>query len=102
MNPHNLTWQEHAACIGLHRFFDGGQRRKRSVPDRARERVAKQICRNCPVLQPCTIWALHHYRDESAVIAGMTGPQRRHVRKRHGIPQPADLPSMKEWMAMGA
>ena len=51
------------------------------------EREALSICANCPVWRECREWALHEYSCDEDVVGGLTGNQRRQIR-RGRIPAP--------------
>ena len=91
-----MTWLDHAACLGHWHYFDGNtpgenarNRNRKGVSPR--HEAALAICRECPVLIQCQQWALANYYDDSAVIGGMTGYQRRRWRRTHQVDRPADI-----------
>ncbi len=89
MSRTDLTWQDNAACLGLHHIFDAspyGNRKHRS--EQVRQRVALAICRQCPVITECWTWAIHHYEDDDAIIGGTTGHERRQQRRQQGLNRP--------------
>ena len=45
--------------------------------------AAKKICSNCPVLNECYEWGLHH--EMYGIWGGTTNSTRRQIRSRHGI-----------------
>lgn len=47
--------------------------------------AAKQICRSCPVAEPCLEWALSLPNDEYGIYAGTTVAQRRRIREQRQI-----------------
>lgn len=100
----DLTWQDHAACAGMYNLFDGpeNQQQPLTVQQRRTQRLAQTICRTCPVITQCRTWALHTYRDNGAIIGGMTGYDRRVLRARYGIPRPAPLEGLKSWVGLSA
>lgn len=80
------TWRDHAACNGLHEYFDpapfgNGINHLDYLP----HRIGLAICRTCPVLEPCQRWALTDYGCDGSVCGGLTGPQRRAIRRRIGL-----------------
>jgi hypothetical protein len=91
------TWLDHAACLGHWRYFDGNHPGENSHKNNPRNRPSRRhqaalaICRECPVWWECRTWALHNYEDDSAIIGGMTGPQRRDWRRTHQLDRPADI-----------
>lgn len=45
---------------------------------------AERICRGCPVVNQCLLWALDHPKESSAGIWATTSPgTRRHLRNRN-------------------
>ena len=85
-----LDWQDDAACRGRWALFDGippdENPRNRLHP---RHQAALALCRECPVLADCRQWALTDYWDDTAVVGGMTGRQRRQRRQMAGLMRPA-------------
>lgn len=80
----DLSWTEHAACIGFWEIFSAtfyenqwrtrdAHRKGRSSKERSHARAvaaAKQICEGCPVRVECLAWALE--RPEHHGVWGMT------------------------------
>jgi WhiB family transcriptional regulator, redox-sensing transcriptional regulator len=71
-------WQQLAACTGLgtERFFhpDGERGQRRS----SRERAAKAVCAQCPVLDACAAHALA-VREPYGVWGGMSEGDREEI-----------------------
>ncbi len=47
---------------------------------------ARNICRRCPEVRPCLVWALTH--NERGLWAGTTEEQRHDLKARHGRSNP--------------
>lgn len=75
----STDWHDHAACVGLTElFFDGD-----------REREAKAVCRECPVIDECLSFALasikrHHFSIESGIWGGLNAKERRALQRAGG------------------
>ena len=69
-------WRRDAACSGsdADAFFPIGEDETLSAP-------AKAVCAECPVQQQCLQYALATNQTEG-VWGGMTGPERRRLRRR--------------------
>jgi predicted RNA-binding Zn-ribbon protein involved in translation (DUF1610 family) len=66
------------ACIDQWHFFFSN--------DLSDQAVAKKICATCPMLRPCTMWAIHGGYDGDDpfwIIAGMEPEWRRLIREGH-------------------
>jgi ribosomal protein L37AE/L43A len=68
----------HRACLQQSHFFFS--------EDLSEQVIAKKICASCPMLHPCTAWALsdHGYdlnNDYYWIIAGLDPDQRRRIRE---------------------
>lgn len=72
-----MVWQRAAACRGGHAaaFFPPAHFERNDVR-LARERVAKSICRSCPVAEACLDHALHT-REPHGVWGGLNELERR-------------------------
>jgi WhiB family transcriptional regulator, redox-sensing transcriptional regulator len=51
-------WQAVAACRGMDTSIFYHPENERGPTRERREREAKRICQNCPVITPCLRWAL--------------------------------------------
>ncbi|MDQ3781538.1 MAG: WhiB family transcriptional regulator [Actinomycetota bacterium] len=69
-------WRDQAACAGsdLELFFPVGEDAESVAP-------AKAICAICPVREDCLNYAISTNQPEG-VWGGMTGPERRRLRRR--------------------
>ncbi len=69
-------WRDQAACAGsdLELFFPAGEDEESAAP-------AKAICAICPVREDCLNYAISTNQPEG-VWGGMTGPERRRLRRR--------------------
>ncbi|OII64618.1 hypothetical protein BJP40_19970 [Streptomyces sp. CC53] len=75
-------WRDEGACRrGVHPelFFPVGS----TVPALAQTREAKLVCRSCPVIAQCAVWALTHRREEG-VWGGLDESDRRSIHRTHG------------------
>ncbi len=70
------SWREDAACSGSNAdlFFPQGEDGSLAAP-------AKTVCAGCPVQEQCLQYALATNQTEG-VWGGMTGPERRRLRRR--------------------
>jgi WhiB family redox-sensing transcriptional regulator len=70
------AWREDAACAGLENdlFFPAGEEESLAA-------TAKAVCAACPVQEQCLQYALATNQTEG-VWGGMTGPERRRLRRR--------------------
>jgi WhiB family redox-sensing transcriptional regulator len=68
-------WQSLAACRGLDTSIFYHPENERGPTRDRREREAKQICRACPVLEPCLHWALD-FREPYGIWGGMSVEER--------------------------
>lgn len=77
-----VGWQYRAACKGLqsHLFFAPNHIERKQERLR-RERAAKAICRECPVLQECREYALV-VREPHGIWGGMNEYERRQALAR--------------------
>ncbi|WP_297565330.1 WhiB family transcriptional regulator [uncultured Arcanobacterium sp.] len=75
-----MDWRHRAACLNEdpELFFPIGSSR----PALAQAEKAKQICRNCSVLDICLKWALDTSQD-AGVWGGMSEDERRAIRRRN-------------------
>ena len=69
----DLSWRDHAACIGKQEFFFSDYKAKLV-------REAKRICSSCQVREQCLDYAMRH--QEYGVWGGMTANERRVARRR--------------------
>ena len=69
-------WRQHAACNGadLSLFFPAGEEKTLTAP-------ALKVCAGCPVKQACLDYAIETNQTDG-VWGGMTGPDRRRLRRR--------------------
>ena len=69
-------------CVGKGElFFPAEERRTKS--EVIRERLAIQICRQCPKQEECLMYALHY--EMYGIWGGSTERQRHRLRLRHNI-----------------
>ncbi|EID81762.1 MULTISPECIES: WhiB family transcriptional regulator [Rhodococcus] len=88
-HPTDQDWQHRASCRGTdtNMFFslDGERRSGRA----RRERAAKQICQDCPVLTDCRAHALTT-TEPYGIWGGMSEAERARTRRtRHATARPA-------------
>lgn len=73
-------WRDHAACRGLADLMDPPR------PTRTTQEIqaAKDVCWACPVMWDCRDWArsLPESLDTTAVLGGLTEPERTRFRNR--------------------
>ncbi len=69
-------WQIQAACRGMNVSAFYSPNGERATARRRREARAREICRNCPVREPCASFALAT-RERYGVWGGMTELDRR-------------------------
>lgn len=63
-------WWRHGKCVGMEpEMFDLSEG-PYMVPPPERERIAKRLCRGCPVMRECAADAIVH-RDVGVVRAGV-------------------------------
>lgn len=74
-----MDWRQRAACRDEdpELFFPIGD----MGPARAQIEEAKQVCRRCPVIEPCLQWALETGQD-AGIWGGMTEDERRALKRR--------------------
>jgi WhiB family transcriptional regulator, redox-sensing transcriptional regulator len=72
-----LDWRIDAACRGQHAgmFFPPAHFERKEARI-ARERIAKSVCRGCPVQAACLAYALQH-REPHGVWGGLDEAERR-------------------------
>ena len=70
------SWQLDAACRGIDSKVFFSPDAERGTRRTARERVAKAVCRSCPVMASCREHALRA-REPFGVWGGMTPDERR-------------------------
>lgn len=71
MNPWRLDWSKRAACLNMDTDL--------FYPDKGRStRMAKAVCRRCPVTAQCLEWALEH-NERFGVWGGLSEPERRRL-----------------------
>lgn len=95
-------WSKDAACTGQTAMFFPNE--EESARDRAaREKQAKHLCKNCPVLQPCLDTAIAN--EERGIWGGTTERERDEMerrmrreaaRSRRATPMPAPPPRHTE------
>ncbi len=73
------SWQQHAACRSLGPYFFGPDDEQSGARIR-RERTARQICADCPVLAPCRRQGVET-AEPYGIWGGLTERDRRDVRK---------------------
>ena len=72
-------WQLRAACRGPHsEVFYPPSNLERRDEKAAREERAKEICRTCPVKQPCLEYALR-IRENHGIWGGLNEAERRNL-----------------------
>jgi WhiB family redox-sensing transcriptional regulator len=73
-----VDWRDRARCLDEDPdlFFPIGS----TGPAVVQAARAKQVCRQCPVIQDCLDWALSNYQD-SGVWGGTTEEERRAMRR---------------------
>ena len=70
------VWQSQALCSGKTDLFFGSST-ERASERRKREKEAKSICAQCPVLNECRSYIQTH--SEYGIWAGMTEEERQHL-----------------------
>lgn len=75
------SWREHSACQGKEELFYHGEDERKGLR-RRKERMAKEYCLVCPVLEKCREHALA-VGELYGVWGGMTEMERHHLTKRH-------------------
>ena len=83
-------WRDNAACRDAdpELFFPDGDVRSA----RAQVKMAKLICRGCPVSATCLSWALTS-SQEAGIWGGLTEDERRRIRRRAALDGPGQLAS---------
>lgn len=76
----DLSWQLRAACNADTAEFFSNEPGDIAVVKKARERHAKKICRECPVINECLLYAIRH--KESGIWGGMTERERKKLVKK--------------------
>jgi WhiB family transcriptional regulator, redox-sensing transcriptional regulator len=69
------TWQHRARCLTVGPALFFGPDRERGARREEREREAKRICADCPVLEPCRSHALR-VREPYGIWGGLTELER--------------------------
>lgn len=77
------TWKSQGLCTGLTWLFYP----TKGELDTARH--AKEVCQQCPVIDPCLDYAVVNY-EKFGIWGGTSEKERRIIRKSRGLP--ADLP----------
>jgi WhiB family transcriptional regulator, redox-sensing transcriptional regulator len=74
-----MDWRHHAACreVDPELFFPIGN----TGPALLQIDEAKQVCRRCPVMEPCLQWAVESGQD-AGVWGGMSEDERRAYKRR--------------------
>ncbi|QHE68369.1 WhiB family transcriptional regulator [Rhodococcus sp. WAY2] len=82
--PPGLDWRHEGSCRGTDTdmFFSPDDREQRTIRAR-RERRAKQICGDCPVLSECRTHALTA-AERYGIWGGMSETERARLGRRHG------------------
>jgi WhiB family redox-sensing transcriptional regulator len=79
-------WQMHAACRGMDSSFFFHPERERGPAKAQREQRAKEVCRGCPVIEPCRRHALA-VQEPYGVWGGLSEAERDEiVRRQHRTP----------------
>ena len=73
-----MDWRDQARCLDEDPdlFFPIGS----TGPAIVQANRAKQVCRQCPVIEDCLEWALRNYQD-AGVWGGTTEEERRVMRR---------------------
>src|SRR6476661_4617672 len=81
-----MDWRHEAACreVDPELFFPIGN----TGPALLQIDEAKQVCRRCPVVEPCLQWALESGQD-AGVWGGLSEDERRALKRRTARPAPA-------------
>jgi WhiB family redox-sensing transcriptional regulator len=74
-------WQMHAACRGMDSSFFFHPEKERGPARAAREERAKQVCRRCPVLEPCR-WHALAVQERYGVWGGLSESEREEIVRR--------------------
>lgn len=83
MRAWDFDWEQGAACRDADTTLFFGPNRHESRSEReARERVAKQICARCPVIEPCREVSLRQH-EIYGVWGGLGEVERRTLLARH-------------------
>jgi WhiB family transcriptional regulator, redox-sensing transcriptional regulator len=74
-----MDWRHHAACrdVDPELFFPIGN----TGPALLQIDEARQVCRRCPVIEPCLQWAIESGQD-AGVWGGMSEDERRALKRR--------------------
>ncbi|MFH9425463.1 WhiB family transcriptional regulator [Streptomyces sp. NPDC017529] len=77
--PVNANWREHAVCKeeDPDLFFPIGN----TGPALLQIEEAKAVCRRCPVMEICGLWALES-SEKHGVWGGMSEDDRRRIKRR--------------------
>lgn len=76
-------WQRHGACRGMDSALFFHPERERGPAKADREARAKQVCRGCPVLEPCRRHALAT-EEPYGVWGGLSEAERKETRTTNG------------------
>ena len=72
-------WQNKAACRGPHAVvFFPPSRPERKDERLQRERIAKEICRTCPVVKSCLDYAVR-IREANGIWGGLNEAERKQI-----------------------
>ena len=77
----NYTGTEPCTTIGFELYT--GDVPKGSIPPGLK--LMREACLSCHTYEPCFEWAIHHENASNGFWAGMTGNERREMRKQLGI-----------------
>jgi WhiB family redox-sensing transcriptional regulator len=82
-----MTWRDRAACLGVdpELFFPIGT----TGPALIQTEEAKAVCHRCEVIGDCLSWAMDS-RQEDGVWGGLSGDERRALRRRNARARRAD------------
>ena len=76
----DLSWRLRAACDADTAEFFSSEPGDTSIVKKTRERYAKEICRECPVINECLLYAIRH--KENGIWGGMTERERKKLVKK--------------------
>ncbi|MFZ2055881.1 MAG: WhiB family transcriptional regulator [Acidimicrobiales bacterium] len=86
-NRGEVIWQARAACRGPHAIvFFPPSHPERKDERMARERIAKEICRTCTVMQDCLDYAIR-IREANGIWGGLNEAERKQIIDR-ALPGP--------------
>ncbi len=76
-----LEWQEEAACNSYPNVVFFGEEGESELERQARERRAKAVCRQCPVLESCLEFAMET-NQKYGIWGGLTDKERASLKRR--------------------